>query len=96
MIIAVGNLNMSITKLQSKIVKIDNTIDFGPVVRDLDKVNTLNRVSLDFALEITKILIEINGPDVLYTSSVLGKGYGKNKRSRNLRAKPGRNRTRRK
>ena len=91
-----------ITELQSKIVKIDPTIDFSPVVRDIDKVNTLNRVSLDYALQINKILREINGPDVLYTLSALGKGYGKgygkgkNKRSRNLRAKPGRNRTRRK
>jgi hypothetical protein len=50
--------------------------------------------------KLTKILREINGPDVLYTLSALGKGYGKgyskNKRSRNLRAKHGRNRTRRK
>jgi hypothetical protein len=108
MIIAVGQLNKSITELQSKIIKIDKTINFGPVVKDIDKVNTLNRVSLDYALQINKILREINGPDVIYTLSVLGKGKGygkgygkgngkgKNKRSRNLRAKPGRNRTRRK
>jgi len=94
MIIAIQQLNKSITELQSKIVKIDPTIDFSPVVKDIDKVNTLNRVSLHDALKINKILSDINGPDVLYTLSVIGKG--KNKRSRNLRAKPGRNRTRRK
>jgi hypothetical protein len=54
MIIAVGQLNKSITELQSKIIKIDKTINFGPVVRDIDKVNTLNRVSLDYALQINK------------------------------------------
>jgi len=98
MIIAVGQLNKSITELQSKIVKIDKTINFSPVVKDIDKVNTLNRVSLDYALQINKILRDINGPDVIYTLSVLGKGKGKgkNKRSRNLRAKHGHNRTRRK
>jgi len=97
MIIAVGQLNKSITELQSKIVTIDPTIDFHQVVNNIDKVNTLNRVSLDYALEIQNLLNEINGPDVLYTLSALGKGKnkGKNKRSRNLRAKPGRNRTRR-
>jgi hypothetical protein len=99
MIIAVGQLNKSITELQSKIVKIDPTIDFSPVVKDIDKVNTLNRVSLDYALQINNILSEINGPDVIFTLSALGalsKGKGKGKRSRNLRAKHGRNRTRRK
>jgi len=96
MIIAIQQLNKSITELQSKIVKIDPTIDFSPVVKDIDKVNTLNRVSLHDALKINKILRDINGPDVLFTLSALGKGKGKNKRSRNLRAKPGRNRTRRK
>jgi hypothetical protein len=92
MIIAVEQLNMSIIKLQSKIVKIDPTIDFGLVFTDINKVNTLNSVSLDFALKINNILREINGPDVIYTLSGIGRG----KRSRNLRAKPGRNRTRRK
>ena len=79
MIIAVGQLNKSITELQSKIVKIDKTINFSPVVKDIDKVNTLNRVSLDYALQINNILREINGPDVIYTLSVLGKGKGKGK-----------------
>ncbi len=90
---AVGQLKKSITELISKI---DKTIDFSPVVKDINVVNTLHVYSLNRASEITKILRDINGPDVLFTLSGLGKGYGKNKRSRNLRAKPGRNRTRRK
>jgi hypothetical protein len=91
---AVGNLNKSIKVLQSKIVK---TIDFSPVVDYINVVNTLHVHSIYLASEITKILRDINGPDVLFTLSALGKGKGKgkNKRSRNLRAKPGRNRTRR-
>jgi hypothetical protein len=90
---AVGQLNKSIKVLQLKIGK---TIDFSPIFKDINVVNTLHVHSLYLASEINKILSEINGPDVLFTLSALGKGYGKNKRSRNLRAKPGRNRTRRK
>ena len=69
------------------------------MVKDINVVNTLHVYSLNRASEITKILSEINGPDVIFTLSALGalsKGKGKGKRSRNLRAKHGRNRTRRK
>ena len=101
---AIGNLNKSIKVLQLKIVKIDKTIDFSPIFGDINVVNTLHVHSINLASEITKILSDINGPDVIFTLSALGnskgkgngKGKGKNKRSRNLRAKHGRNRTRRK
>jgi len=84
---AVGNLNKSIKVLQSKIGK---TIDFSPIFEDINVVNTLHLYSLNRAFKIKNLLNGINGPDVLFTLSALGKGYGKgkNKRSRNLRAKP--------